>query len=130
MPTIRAALLGALLITAPIASSHATALPAPHSTPGLTAPPPPQAVSVLNAPPRAPATSADRARLRQLAAEARSLKRRMWRLRMRRRQFRAQGMSAHAHRAHKRFIALGWRLRRVQTAERALRPHATMSRRR
>ncbi|MHB1513270.1 MAG: hypothetical protein ACYCTF_10675 [Acidiferrobacter sp.] len=127
MPTVRAALLGALLIMSPLASSHAATLTAPPPAAGAAATPQTRPV---HAPQSAQATSADRARLRHFEGEAHTLKRQMWRLRMRRRQFLAQGMSEHAHRVHQRIIALGWRLRRVQAAERASMAAAPMSPRR
>ncbi|MHB1672429.1 MAG: hypothetical protein ACYCVM_10390 [Acidiferrobacter sp.] len=129
MSTVRAALLGALLITSPLASSHAATLAAPPPAPGAAATPSSQARPV-HTPRGAQATSADRARLQHFEGEVHTLKRQMWRLRMRRRQFLAQGMPEHAHRVHQRIIALGWRLRRVQAAERASMAAAPMSRRR
>lgn len=121
MRTVRAAILGALLVMAPFASSCAEALSAPAPTPGLATARPAQAAPVQNA---SPGPQAARARLLRLEARVRGLKRRMWRLRVRRRQFLAQGMPAHAHRIHERIIALGWRLRRAQGAARALMGHA------
>ena len=118
MRTIRAALLGALLVAAPLAPLQAEVLAAPPPPPSAPVTPPPQAGPIPIAPREAQATP--QARLRLLERKAHHLRRRMWRLRVRRRQFLAQGMPEHAHRVHERIIALGWRLRRVQAAERAL----------
>lgn len=121
MCTVRAAILGALFVVAPFASSCAEVLSAPAPRPGLATAQPLQPAPVQNAP-SGPQTA--RARLLRLEGQVRGLKRRMWRLRVRRRQFLAQGMPEHAHRIHERIITLGWRLRRVQGAERALMAHA------
>ncbi|MHB1567327.1 MAG: hypothetical protein ACYCXG_11555 [Acidiferrobacter sp.] len=56
----------------------------------------------------------------QWAHQVHKLRRHIWRLRMRRRQFIADGLPFRAHRVHERIIRLGWQLRRVQAAERAL----------
>ncbi len=123
MRTTRAALFGVLLVAAPLASLQAAVLAAPPPRTGAPAARLPQAAPAPGAPQGARATPAARPSLSRLERQARDLKRRMWRLRMRRRQFLAQGMPAHAHRVHERLIALGWQLRRVQAAERALTAH-------
>ena len=125
MRHLRAAICAVLLAGSPLASCSAYTFAAPPPGPAATgAAPPPGSGPILNGPgrparPRIPV----RARLRQLARQERILKRRMWRLRVRRRQFLAEGMPYHAHRVHERLIALGWRLRRVQATERALMIH-------
>ena len=122
MRYLRAAICAVLLAGSPLASCVADTLAAPPPGPGAAgAVPPPGSGPILNGPgqpvrPRIPV----RVQLRQLARQEHALKRRMWRLRMRRRQFLAEGMPYHAHRVHERIITLGWRLRRVQATERAL----------
>ena len=124
MRYLRAAMIGVLLAGVPLASACAgTVAASPPGPAAATAPPPGSGPVLSSAPPGPARVSAARARLRRLTREAHSLRRRMWRLRMRRRQFLAQGMPSHAHRVHERIIALGWRLRRVQAAERALLTH-------
>ncbi len=120
MRAVVIALLGAWLTVLPCPGAMADSLPPPPPGPGTALVPPPGS-GPISAPPRAPLPA--RVRLRQLERRAHYLKQQIWRLRMRRRQFLAQGMPYHAHHVHERMIAIGWRLRRVQAAERALMIH-------
>lgn len=58
------------------------------------------------------------ARLHYLKRQERLVRRQMWRLRLRRRTFLAEGRPQHAHRVSQRIWSLGWRLRQIQAAER------------
>ncbi|MHB8253738.1 MAG: hypothetical protein ACYDEV_08570 [Acidiferrobacter sp.] len=123
MGSKRAAILVALVVVFPFAGAQANSLPLPPPGAVSQMAPPPNAGPIVNRPPvvagrpQVPPT----VRLQRLEKRERRLKRHIWRLRMRRRQFMAQGMPNRAHRAHERILDLGWRLRRVETAERALR---------
>ncbi len=69
---------------------------------------------------RVPRPIVSPARLQYLKRQERLLRRRIWRLRLRRRTFLAEGRPQHVHRVNQRILSLGWRLRRVQAAERGL----------
>ncbi len=122
MRYLRAAICAALLAGSSLASCGADPLTVPPPGPAAApAVPPPGTGPIFNGPaPPMRARIPAGVRLRRLGRVEHSLKRRMWRLRMRRRQYLAEGMPFHAHRVHERIIALGWRLRRVQAVERAL----------
>ncbi len=76
--------------------------------------------STVGSPPvrMAPHVIISPARLQYLKQQERLVKRQMWRLRLRRRAFLAEGRPQHAHKVGERILNLGWRLRRIQAAER------------
>ncbi len=67
----------------------------------------------------APHVTISPARLQYLKRQERLVRRQMWRLRLRRRTFLAEGRPQHAHKVSERILNLGWRLRRIQVAERS-----------
>ncbi len=78
------------------------------------------AAGVAEGPPiqTAPRPTLSPARIQYLKRQERLLRRQMWRLRLRRRTFLAEGRPQHAHKVSKRILSLGWRLRQIQAAER------------
>jgi len=119
---MRAAIFVALMLIFPLGVALADSVP-PQSTDVRPIAPPPAAAPVTHGPsiPKEVQGVPPAVRLAHLQRRERRLRRHIWRLRMRRRQFIAQGMPDHARHVHERIIELGWRLRRVQAAERALR---------
>lgn len=80
----------------------------------------PTAGAVGSAPVRmTPYVPVSPARLRYLKRQERLVRQKMWRLRLRRRTFLAEGRPQHAHKVTQHILNLGWRLRRIQAAERA-----------
>lgn len=123
MRDIRVAILVVAMMVLPFTVARAD--PGPPPPQGVTSPvtPLPGAGPIVNGPPavtEVPQTRPPAGQLRHLAGKERWLRRHIWRLRMRRRHYRALGMPAHAHRVHERIIRLGWRLRRVEAAKRVL----------
>lgn len=123
MRDVRAAVLGILLTLVPLTPVFADSFAPPP--PGVAGPqtPPPGSGPILGSPTVTPGGRSlvpPQVQLQRLDRRERILKRRMWRLRVRRQRFLAQGMPYHAHKVHERIIDLGWRLRRLQAAERAL----------
>lgn len=133
MRDLRAAVVGIVFTIAPLTPAWANSFFTNSFLAHSFAPPP----AAVAARPRPPVGSAplltpptavrgrspqmpSRARLDSLERREGLLRRRMWRLQMRRQRFLTEGRPHHAHQVHERLIDLGWRLRQVQAAKRAL----------
>jgi len=126
MRIMRAGVLLATLLLGPLAPAFADSHGAPPTDASPTSVPPPGSGPVAHAPPvvtQGPVLESRPVRLAHLEHHERVLKRHIWHLRMRRRQFLVEGLPERAHRVSRHILTLGWQLRRVQTAERALRHH-------